>query len=104
MAALDDPAGPVRKEAAIALADLRDPSTFDALVGALSDSEDKARYWAAEALGRIGDREAIGPILGALPEENPFVHRKFYEVLRRLSGEDFGYDLKKWRQWHRGTL
>jgi HEAT repeat protein len=99
--ALKDSSGGVRKEAAIALAALQDPSTFEVLVLTLFDSEDKARYHAAEALGRIGNRLAIGPILDALPERNTIVEAKFYNVLKRLSGEDFGADLEKWKEWYR---
>jgi HEAT repeat protein len=49
----------VRGHAAEALGYLRDAAAVDALVAALRDAHAEVRYWAAFALGEIGDRRAL---------------------------------------------
>jgi len=48
----------LRRNVALALGNIRDPTTVPALVQALSYSKPKVRLYAAWALGRIGGRKA----------------------------------------------
>jgi HEAT repeat protein len=63
VAALRDPAIPVRTSAARALGEMRDPRAVEPLIAALSDPSFNVRQEAAASLGLIGDQRAVGPLL-----------------------------------------
>ena len=64
-AGLADPAATVRQAAAHAAGLNRDPLALEGLVHLLQDSSPAVARAAAEALGRLGDRRACGPLLAA---------------------------------------
>lgn len=82
---------------------------FPGLVRALDDEELPLRGWAAWALGEIGDKAAVRPIIAALKKSSkqamadpyyPVANHNFlgdmFRALETLSGEHFGDDLAKW--------
>jgi HEAT repeat protein len=84
----------VRRAAAWALGEIKDPSTVPQLLGALKDKNSGVRYWAADALGEIGDKSAITPLraqLGFLGifggEKDYYVRDKIKDAIRRLEGK-----------------
>jgi len=66
-----DPALGVRDEAICALRDARDPAACGAVVLALAGPNGKLRARAAEALGRMGYREAVEPLIAVLLASAP---------------------------------
>lgn len=69
---------------------------------ATSDVEAEVRLAAVRALGETGDRGGVAALGKALDDRDPTM--QFYAVasLRRISGQDYGNDLSKWRQYARG--
>lgn len=64
---LDDPSADVRWNAAYGLGSRRYESALDALIGRLESEElDWVRSGVAHALGRIGDKRAVGPLIRML--------------------------------------
>src|SRR5690606_9222603 len=63
----------IRAQAARLLGDVRDVAAADGLITLLSDPAPRARFFAAEALGRIAYNPAVQPIV---------------EMLRANDGED----------------
>lgn len=59
--------GSIRKRAASALGELKDAKAVEALCAALKDAQDDVRWYAAEALVRIG-APAVGPLCAALKD------------------------------------
>ena len=80
---------------------------MDPLFEALKDDVWDIRCAAAEALGNIGDKGAVGPLLEALKSYCRHGHivarhktESFIEALKKITGQDFGYDYKKWENWY----
>ena len=65
---LDDSEPKVRWEAALALKELADPSSVEALVKALKDENGDVRWVAAEGLAAIGE-ESLRPMLESLRQD-----------------------------------
>jgi hypothetical protein len=76
----------------------------------LDDPNQYVRGWAAWALGEIGDRRSIGPLIRAMVKysqiarsDNGVQESKcltdFYLALEKLSGKQFGLDVSKWQEW-----
>lgn len=59
----------LRRNVALALGNIRNPTTVPALVEALSYSESKVRLYSAWALGRIGGKKAREALSGSLGSE-----------------------------------
>jgi HEAT repeat protein len=59
---------------------------LDPLLGLLKDGEPEAQAGAAEALGRLGDRRALPPLLAALRSKAGSVRRAAAVALDRLAG------------------
>ena len=80
---LDDSAT-VRLAALHSVALHRDGEAFDAALGLLSDPAAGVRRGAAEALGRIGDSRAVGPLLDATsdsPDDEMLTHSLIYALI-----------------------
>jgi HEAT repeat protein len=60
------PSREVRLEAARALAEMRDPAGFDAILKQLDDPDSFVQYEAAYDLGVLGDERAVGPLVERL--------------------------------------
>ncbi|NYT08229.1 MAG: HEAT repeat domain-containing protein, partial [Methanomicrobiales archaeon] len=79
--ALRDPEKAVRAQATIALAGVGEPAA-DRLIPLLDDPDWKVRYRAAEALGMMNEKKAVGPLIGLLSDEKDHVR---YMAAKSLS-------------------
>ena len=82
--ALKDEERIVRKAAASALGDLKDPASVPPLLDTLKDEEWEVRWVATEALGKIQDPASIQPLLQALKDEESIVRWTAVEALARF--------------------
>jgi len=69
IAALKDNYPHVRRHAAEALGEIKDPRAVEPLIAALEDPDSLIRRHAVKALGKIGDLRAITPLIGVLNED-----------------------------------
>ncbi len=77
------------------------------LINALESEDAKVRKRAAESLGRIGDKQAVEPsinaavkpLINALENEGKNFSFVIIVALGQITGQDFGEDLTKWREW-----
>ena len=67
---LDDPDSEIQAQAARLIGDVRDVRAGDALRPLLQDDSPRARFFAAEALGRLAYRPAIPDLVGMLADNN----------------------------------
>ncbi len=80
---------PARAWAANVLGEVRAQRAFPAIVRLLDDPEDEVRAKAATALGRLGDRRAIGYLLDhLLSDPAPFVRVRISSSLGQLGGPE----------------
>ncbi|MDQ3223713.1 MAG: HEAT repeat domain-containing protein, partial [Gemmatimonadota bacterium] len=80
---------PARGWAANVLGEVRAPRACPALVRLLSDPEDEVRAKAATALGRLGDRRAVGYLLEhLLNDPAPFVRARIASSLGQFGGPE----------------
>ena len=78
--------GGLKRNAAVVLGNLGDPSALPALTAALSDTEPLVRAHAAWALGQIGSEAAAGSLLSRAGEESdPRVLAALHAALSRLA-------------------
>ena len=69
--ALKDESELIRREAAVALGEIKDEKAIEPLITALTtDEESEVRGSAADALGSIGDNRAVEPLKKALKDES----------------------------------
>jgi len=102
-AALKDADADVRVAACRAWGKRRGPEAAAALSEALlSDIDIDVRLAATRALGQTGDPGAVAALGKALDDRDPTVQFYAIDSLRRVSGQDFGNDIGKWRQYARG--
>ena len=80
----------VRRQCAIGLGRLGDPSVGPTLQSALSDSDPDVRRYAAESIAQLDYRPAIPFLLMAL--DSNIATTEINQVLRRMTGQDFGFD------------
>jgi HEAT repeat protein len=76
------------------LGEIKDARAVPYLVEALDDKDDFVRFFAAEALGKIGDPSAVEPLMESVKNNSSAA-----DALKRLTGEDFGTDQKDWESW-----
>jgi len=69
------------------------------LIKALKYNDAKVRYDAATALGELGDLRATEPLIHALMDRFSLLRSRTADALKKITGKDFGYDLKKWQKW-----
>jgi HEAT repeat protein len=80
---------PARAWAANVLGEVRAPRAFSALVRLLSDPDDEVRSKAAVALGRLGDRRAVGDLLEhLLTDPAPFVRARIASSVGLFGGPE----------------
>jgi len=78
----------LRRNAALALGNVRDSSAVPALVGALGDPESKVRSYAAWALGRIGGSKAREALARALTGQvDPEVQEEITAALQECANQ-----------------
>lgn len=75
-----------RQEAVRALSVLRDPRALNVLVRMLKDGQGVLKELAAQALGKLGDRRAVEPLIGALGRKDCGADLKYHvaQALGRL--------------------
>src|SRR5690625_5336591 len=79
-----------RSQAARMLGDVKSKTGGDSLIPLLEDEEPRVRFFAAEALGRMGLREAVEPIvkmLEANDEEDHYLRLAGAIALERIGDE-----------------
>lgn len=80
---------PARAWAANVLGEVRAQRAYPAVVRLLDDPEDEVRAKAATALGRIGDRRAVGYLMDhLLSDPAPFVRARISAALGQLGGPE----------------
>ncbi len=64
-------------------------------------SESRLRLVIAGALGRIGDRRAIEPLIATMIDEHTkeALRKEIGDALEKITGRGFGEDAEKWRVW-----
>lgn len=97
--ALKDEDKDVRKNAACALGEIKDPRAIEPLIAALKDKDDNLRRRVPIALGKIKDSRAIEPLIVALKDKDNGVREIAAEALKEITGKDFGQDPAKWQEW-----
>jgi HEAT repeat protein len=90
---------PVLKEAFWSLGSIKSPATVPALTPLLRDADLQIAAWAAEALGRIGERSAAEALLEALGRGDPELKTMALYGLEEISGKRLGDDAKAWAPW-----
>lgn len=68
------------------------PPAVDLLIKALNDESVRDR--AARALGKIGDKRAIGPLIDLLPKSE-----SAQWALIKITNQQFGNSQRRWRAW-----
>ncbi|MFC1524912.1 HEAT repeat domain-containing protein [Planctomycetota bacterium] len=72
-------------------------------IGVIAENLDhkawQVRVSAADALGEIGSKEAIDPLLKRMEKEYGRVREDIARALKKLTGIDYKLDLIKWQTW-----
>ena len=87
--ALKDKDASLRRLAARSLCEIGPPAkaVTAALIVALQDPDEGVRETVSEALGQIGEREAVGPLIAALRDKQVLVRMSAAEALGKMGGE-----------------
>jgi len=72
---------------------------IEGIIAALKDEDKYGRKGAVIALGEIGDERAVESLIATLKDENGSVRYRAAAALEEITGEDFGEDEAKWRDW-----
>ncbi len=99
-----------RWKAVEALEKVHSPRAVLLVCKALQDPDIWVRRLAAEALGRMGKAEAVGPLIEALADQESMIRAAALASLKTLTGKSFGFDpsgspgarkraLNLWRAW-----
>jgi len=99
ISALKDSDWRVRRGVAYALREIKDPRAVEPLISALKDSDWRVRQAAVIVLGEIKDPRAVEPLISALKDIDPNVRWPAAEALKKITGQDFGEDQRKWQEW-----
>jgi HEAT repeat protein len=88
--------------AARTLGEIKDRRAVEPLMALLKDEEEDVRDTAAYALGLLGDERGIEPLIGCLQDPHEAVRREAAGALKTITGQDFGQDYDRWKQWWEG--
>jgi HEAT repeat protein len=69
------------------------------LIVALDKAFYATRLKAAEALGQIGDTQAVEPLIATLKDEEEGIRKAAAEALTTITGRNFGEDAARWQEW-----
>jgi len=69
-----------------------------------SDLDMDVRLTAAKALGDTGDAGAVAALGEALEDRDPAMQYLAVQSLRKVTGQDLGNDVGRWRQYVKGEL
>ena len=96
-----DSANPrLRLGSADVLAERRDPSAPDVLIGLLKHREAWVRRSAVQTMGRLHDPRAVEALIAALRDADAGVRWQAADALKGLTGQAFGPDQSAaWEQW-----
>jgi len=97
--ALEDTDPRTRYLAALALGGTHDPAAADALLAATDDPEPSVRTAVLYALTALIGERAIPPLLKALDDQDAEVRYYAVKALTWSTGQQFGEDPTKWREW-----
>lgn len=104
-AATEDPDRDVRMAACRAWGKRGDVGATAVLSQVLSGDDDPdVRLTAIEALGQCRDPAAVAALGPALEDRDPAMQYRAVLALRDLTGEDFGNDVDRWRQYVQGEV
>jgi HEAT repeat protein len=79
---------------------MKEARAVEPLIATLkNDNNGYVRAMAAWALGQIGDRRAIEPLIDGITTESSDVRKRAPLALKEITGQDFGKDSAKWREW-----
>lgn len=82
-----------------ALGKIKSASAVSALLPYLADEDPRVATWAADALGRIGDRRAADPLVVALRREDRDLKDMAVWALQEITGKSLGDDPERWDAW-----
>lgn len=103
--AVNDANGDVRIAACKAWGNRRDDEAVTQLSRVLgSDTDVDVRLAAAEALGETGQARAISALGQALDDRDPAMQYRAVASLKKVSDQDLGDDVDRWRQYVKGEL
>jgi HEAT repeat protein len=101
---LDDPDYEIQLAAVRSLGEIGDSSSVEPLLAVIHRPHFSGIV--AEALANIGNRRAVGPLIDILENktgEDAMKYRKWVVTsLEKLSGQKYGNDIVRWRQWYEG--
>ena len=90
----------IRQSAIQALGQIEDPRAAAPVIAALDDTDQDVRIAAIRALGKMRNPRAVESLIAALGDRREIVRIEATWALKKLTGEDFGSDRKRWIQWH----
>ena len=78
----------LRRYLTLTLRELGDPSSVEALLGALDDEDLQTRLYAIEALGAIGDRRALPALLPLVAAPEPDIRKVIAHAIGSMDGAE----------------
>lgn len=103
LAAGKDPNSKVRIAVCKAWASVGDEMASSELARILSsDTDQDVRFAAAKGLGEAGGPHAVAALGAALEDRDPAMQYLAMESLKQTSGQDFGHDVRLWKQYAQG--
>jgi len=98
---LNNPKSPqhARADAAKTLGDIGDKAAAGILVRALDDTDWYVRVVAAQALAKMKHTAAVPKLIDNLTHIIIPVRERCAQALKDITGQDFGQDAAKWRDW-----
>jgi len=97
--ALKDKDARVRMTAAITCGKMKVSGALKGLLGMLKEKTWTARSAAIEALGDIGEKGAVGPLINQISKEEGRLREDCGRALQKLTGQKFGSTEAAWRRW-----
>jgi len=72
---------------------------IEGIIATLKDEDGDVRRVAVWALEELKDLRAVEPLISALKDEDMRIRFWAVKALEKITGEDFGEDEAKWRDW-----
>ncbi len=69
------------------------------LLDSLENGDTRLQKESADSLGKLGDRRAIEPLLHVLASGSKDVQSDCASALEKITGQKFGGDIRKWKEW-----
>lgn len=100
LAAVNDKDSYVRTEACVVLGKLGNPKAIEPLAKVLkNDTFSDVRAAAADALGAFQDKKAAMALAASVESQDFLVAHSCLGSLKKLTGENLGYNTTKWGEW-----